>query len=111
MTSNFEGNATGNGSDKLSTAGYESLFALRAQRLKQKASDLAKDLESLTDLVKQDVGQGFNSKVRQFEIGLIKAALMQAGGNQQRAAKLLDLKPTTLNYKIRRYGIGIAIQD
>ena len=37
-----------------------------------------------------------------FERELIDAAMKQAGGVQKRAARLLGLKPTTLNEKIKR---------
>jgi DNA-binding NtrC family response regulator len=43
--------------------------------------------------------------MKQFEISLIKLALAQTGGHQARAAKLLNIKPTTLNTKIKQYGI------
>lgn len=43
--------------------------------------------------------------LRRFEVNLIKLALIQTGGNQARAAKLLNLKPQTLNAKIKLYGI------
>ena len=45
----------------------------------------------------------FFHEVRQFEIRLIKRALELANGNQARAAKLLGLGTTTLNYKIKAY--------
>ena len=47
----------------------------------------------------------FFEVVRQFEVRLIKRALELAGGNQVRAAQLLGLGTTTLNYKIKTYGL------
>ena len=47
----------------------------------------------------------FFEQVRQFEIRLIKRALELAGGNQARAAHLLGLGTTTLNYKVKSYGL------
>ena len=47
----------------------------------------------------------FYSEVEKFETDLIKLALKQTGGNQARASKLLHIKPTTLNSKIKLYGI------
>jgi DNA-binding NtrC family response regulator len=44
-------------------------------------------------------------KVRNFEIKMIKAALLQTGGNQSQAAKLLKIKTSTLNNKIKQYKI------
>ncbi len=50
-------------------------------------------------------GVGFNKAVTDYESSLIQAALAQAGGVQKKAAQILDLKPTTLNEKIKRMGI------
>ena len=45
----------------------------------------------------------FFEEVRRFEIRLIQRALSLAEGNQVRAARLLGLGNTTLNYKIKSY--------
>lgn len=50
-------------------------------------------------------GISFYDEVTRFEMDLIKLALQQAQGNQARAARLLGLGTTTLNWKIRQYGI------
>ena len=47
----------------------------------------------------------FFDEVRHFEIRLIKRALELASGNQARAAQLLGLGTTTLNYKVKTYGL------
>ena len=47
----------------------------------------------------------FFEEVRQFEVRLINRALELAGGNQARAAQLLGLGTTTLNYKVKTYGL------
>ena len=47
----------------------------------------------------------FMKEVRRFETDLIRWALMHTGGHQRRAARMLNLKVTTLNAKIKRYGI------
>jgi DNA-binding NtrC family response regulator len=47
----------------------------------------------------------FFEEVRRFEVRLIKRALELAGGNQARAAQLLGLRTTTLNYKVKTYGL------
>lgn len=44
-------------------------------------------------------------EVRRFEISLIKLALDKTGGHQAKAARLLKVSPTTLNTKIKVYGI------
>jgi len=40
-----------------------------------------------------------------FERSLIVAALLAAGGNQRRAAKALGVLPTTLQEKLKRFGL------
>ncbi|HEX8845757.1 MAG TPA: helix-turn-helix domain-containing protein [Pyrinomonadaceae bacterium] len=50
-------------------------------------------------------GIKFDEVVRQFETNIIKQALVLTGGNQARAARLLGIKPNTLNYKIKLYAI------
>jgi DNA-binding NtrC family response regulator len=45
----------------------------------------------------------FFDEVRRFEMRLIGRALELNGGNQARAARMLGLGTTTLNYKIKSY--------
>ena len=45
----------------------------------------------------------FYEEVRRFEIGLITRALQRARGRQNEAARLLGLKATTLNAKMKQY--------
>ena len=45
-------------------------------------------------------------EVRRFEARLIRLALQEAGGSQAGAARLLGVKASTLNEKIKRYGIN-----
>lgn len=47
----------------------------------------------------------FFEEVKRFEVRLIRRALDLAGGNQSKAAKLLGLGTTTLNYKIKAYDL------
>lgn len=51
------------------------------------------------------LGTDFYDNVSRFEILMIKRALSQAEGNQRKAAQLLGIKATTLNTKIKRYGM------
>lgn len=46
-----------------------------------------------------------HEEVRRFEIELINSALCRTHGHQQKAARLLGVKATTLNSKIKRYNI------
>jgi len=48
------------------------------------------------------------AEVRRFETELIRSALIQTGGRQRQAARLLGTKVTTLNTKIKRYKIEIT---
>jgi transcriptional regulator with PAS, ATPase and Fis domain len=50
----------------------------------------------------------FFEEVKRFEVRLISRALEVTGGNQARAAKLLGLGTTTLNYKIKAHEIKAA---
>lgn len=44
-------------------------------------------------------------ELQHFEIKMIRCALLRSMGRQTEAARLLGLKTTTLNMKIRRYKI------
>ena len=48
------------------------------------------------------------AEVRRLETELIRSALIQTGGRQRQAARLLGTKVTTLNTKIKRYKIEIS---
>ena len=50
-------------------------------------------------------GLGLASEVRRYETAIVCAALSSVHGVQSNAAKLLSLKPTTLNMKLKAYGI------
>jgi DNA-binding NtrC family response regulator len=63
---------------------------------------LAETSESINSLTHQTAVDFFD-EVRQFEMRLISRALELTGGNQARAARLLGLGTTTLNYKIKSY--------
>jgi DNA-binding NtrC family response regulator len=49
--------------------------------------------------------EGLKQRVAAYERRLIQEALWLAGGNQRRAAAALGCLPTTLNEKMRRYGL------
>jgi transcriptional regulator with GAF, ATPase, and Fis domain len=53
-------------------------------------------------------GFDFYDEVSRFEVDLIRRALLQTGGHQVQAAKLLNLKVTTLNSKIKHYQISLS---
>jgi transcriptional regulator with GAF, ATPase, and Fis domain len=53
-------------------------------------------------------GFDFYDEVSRFEIDLSRRALLQTGGHQVQAARLLNLKVTTLNSKIKHYQINLS---
>ena len=52
-------------------------------------------------------GLDFYDEVTRFEIDLIERALFLTAGHQGHAARLLNLRATTLNSKIKHYGIDL----
>ncbi|HEV7680869.1 MAG TPA: helix-turn-helix domain-containing protein [Pyrinomonadaceae bacterium] len=89
----------------------------RVQRLLDLAASLLRETESLARdkafteesnrLQSLNVADGidFYDEVQRFETGLIRLALDQTHGHQAQAARLLHIKPTTLNSKIKLYQI------
>jgi transcriptional regulator with GAF, ATPase, and Fis domain len=71
------------------------------------AKDLARKVENLivSESDHPTTARSFYEEVQRYEIELIRRALLKTGGNQKQAAKFLGLLPTTLNSKIKRYGI------
>jgi len=57
----------------------------------------------------EDFYQGRKKPLKDFlndiELRLILYSLNEANGNQREAAKILGIKPTTLNEKLKRYNI------
>ena len=77
--------------------------------VREAALTLLREVESLRKLqmMKTDVSRDLHEEVQRFEIELIKQALQRTRGNQRRAARLLGVKVTTLNCKIKRFGISL----
>jgi DNA-binding NtrC family response regulator len=76
--------------------------------LRETVLQLLQEVESLTIATPTGLKSGarLDDEVRQFEVNLIRTALGRTAGSQTRAAKLLGLKLTTLNAKIKRYQIS-----
>ena len=74
------------------------------------AKALANEVETLKSELATDKSHNkpinFYDEVERYEIELIRRALDQSGGNQSKAAKLLHLKSTTLNAKLKHYGLN-----
>ena len=96
-----------NRSDSAEQTPSESSVDVRLNTLRETVLQLLDEVESLAISRPVDIKHGacFSDEVRQFEVSLIRTALGRTSGSQARAAKLLGLKPTTLNAKIKRYGI------
>jgi DNA-binding NtrC family response regulator len=78
--------------------------------LRELTFKLLRKVESIGEAHTPDIegGLDFYDEVSRFEIDLIKRALIQTGGHQRRAARLLNLKVTTLNSKIKHYNITVV---
>ena len=89
----------------------------RLQRLVELTDSLLRETDSLANdhafteesnrWESLNISQGidFYDEVKRFETGLIRLALDHTRGHQAQAARLLRIKPTTLNSKIKLYQI------
>ena len=95
----------------------ESELERRVEQLSLLAKELATEIEILqAELSRQRHqpkqidferdGIDFYREVERYEIELIRSALKGCNGNQSQAAKLLQLKSTTLNAKMKHYGLN-----
>lgn len=96
-------------SSLFSSLNQSQFFDARISYLKILALSLLREISSAENM---DEGNGkhaidLQSEVRRFETELIRSALIQTGGSQRQAARLLGTKVTTLNTKIKRYKIDI----
>ena len=75
--------------------------------LREAAVTLMREVESLASSHEPQTNGRLRlqEEVQRFESELIRQALQRTHGNQRRAAKLLGVKVTTLNCKIKRLGI------
>lgn len=77
--------------------------------IKSLATTLLAEIDALNENDNFSIESGsfdLVEKVREFEIKLIKAALLRTRGNQRRAAFMLGVKVTTLHNKIKIYNIN-----
>jgi DNA-binding NtrC family response regulator len=90
-----------------STLLRETVIDNRLNALREVALTLLNAVDSLrSPQPSRDRSLRLQDEVRQFEIDVIRTALEKTRGNQARAARLLGIKHTTLNAKIKRYKIG-----
>jgi transcriptional regulator with GAF, ATPase, and Fis domain len=89
----------------------EAALEHRIKALRDVAINLLNEVESLgSDRPRANGNLKLQEEVQQFEIDLIRIALDRTHGSQTQAARLLGVKLTTLNTKIKRYGIECAGQ-
>lgn len=111
MTS--ESNLTNESNNNGSTSELQTeTVDVRLNTLRETVLELLEEVESLAISRPVDIKHGarYSDEVRQFEVNLIRTALGRTSGSQIRAARLLGLKPTTLNAKIKRYNIAPSYQ-
>jgi transcriptional regulator with GAF, ATPase, and Fis domain len=86
------------------------ILEARLHSLKVLALTLLREVENLEEQTPTSTRGALNlqSEVHRFEAEMIRSALIRTGGRQRRAARLLGMKTTTLNSKIRRYQIEIG---
>jgi transcriptional regulator with GAF, ATPase, and Fis domain len=79
----------------------------RLDALKVLSHSILREIDSLrqdenaVSLTKIDL----SCEVQRFEADLIRCALLRTGGKQRQAARLLNVKISTLNAKIKRFNI------
>ena len=100
--------SSGKGSD-ISASLRDLAFKSELVRLKDIALVVLNGLKSFEQAVDQsDTKLNLKEQVAEFERWLIRNALIRTGGHQRRAARALGIKFTTLNSKIKRYGIEVT---
>ena len=89
-----------------STLVREAALEHRLKALRDVALHLLTEVESLGGTKPRGYRNlRLHEEVQQFEIDLIRIALDRTGGSQTQAARMLGVKLTTLNTKIKKYGI------
>ena len=104
---NFAGDPRGVGAKQITLS--ESALSGQIEMLQMAALTLLKEVQAISTLDAADIVRGikFYDEVERFERELIMRALELTGGHQVRAARLLGLKVTTLNSKVKRYRIPL----
>jgi len=83
-------------------------LARKVESLREVALSLLKQVEQLEESLSvrgAARSADLHTEVQRFETEIIRDALKKTGGHQRRAARMLGVKVSTLNAKIRRYGI------
>jgi len=93
----------------LSDADGEATWVDEVNGLRKLALKLWHELQIMESMHCMEVhGQiDLHEEVTRFEITLIRRALLQTGGHQSESARLLGISLSSLNAKIKRYGIKV----
>jgi transcriptional regulator with GAF, ATPase, and Fis domain len=104
--SNFAGDGA-HGASRLTL--HEKVLPEQIEMLQKAALTLLKEVQTISTLEAADIVRGikFYDEVERFERELIVRALELTSGHQVRASRLLGLKVTTLNSKVKRYRIPL----
>jgi DNA-binding NtrC family response regulator len=90
-------------------SGVDATPSVKLELLREVALSLLDEIDTLKNSRVPDVERGIDlfDEVERFETALIRRALRVTQGSQTRAARLLGINATTLNYKIKRYNISL----
>lgn len=112
MSSSYHWETNGNSAAQESSPKLSEFARYNLNNLREAALTVLKEVESLTsNQPEPERNLGLQEQVQRYEIELIRNALLRTRGNQRRAAKLLGVKVTTLNCKIKRYGISVDLNE
>jgi DNA-binding NtrC family response regulator len=102
----------GDGPKEAEDASSES-ESLKIEVLKVISRALESKADNPTGILDFDHRRGvdFYQEVTKFEVELIRQALVHTKGNQRAAARLLGLKTTTLNSKVKTFNLDIRSKD
>ncbi len=81
--------------------------------LHELANKLLSEVESITSHNRLNFSDGFKlrEQIQKFETDMIRHALYLANGRQSEAARMLGIKLTTLNAKIKRFKLDTPISN
>lgn len=85
----------------------EESILVNFNRLRSIVVEMDWEIQKLQEFHQECFGNNFDlsNEVQNYEIKLIELALKLTNGNQSKAVKLLGIKKSTLNAKIKRYNI------
>lgn len=86
--------------------GHVQQFVTLARELATEVETLQEELSTSRFVDLNNEGIDFYREVERYEIELITSALEQCDGNQAQAARLLHMKSTTLNSKMKHLGLA-----